>query len=166
MQRDLIYAQSGNDPSRVLVPKLVIEIFDRFRQTNIEHLEAGGLLLGLRRGPHIEILTCTSPMPKDKRTRSSFLRRDPGHFQIAQRDWRKSGGEIGYVGEWHTHPEAQPSPSTIDTREWASILKLEQRQTVFVIVGTAHRLVARGALSEVCKFSSNVNWEPLKLLVD
>src|SRR3984893_13190663 len=34
--------------------------------------EAGGVLLGRYRGPHIEIMNCTTPLPEDLRTRFGF----------------------------------------------------------------------------------------------
>src|ERR1700730_6975363 len=67
--------------------------------------EAGGVLLGRYRGPHIEIMNCTTPLPEDLRTRFSFVWQDKGHQKAAIKEWLESGGSINFVGEWHTHPE-------------------------------------------------------------
>lgn len=152
MWRDIIFSQSPDDPCRVLIPASVAEEINQFRQEGQFQHEAGGVLLGLRRGPHIEVVKVTTPMAGDIRTRTSFLRRDPRHFEIAQRLWRESNGTIGYVGEWHTHPEPWPSPSRVDTAEWRKVLRLEQRLTVFVIVGTANWFVARGPIMSSLRY--------------
>lgn len=149
---DMIFSQSPDDPCRVLFPAAIAEEIDQFRQDGQYQCEAGGVLLGLRRGPHIEVVKVTTPMAGDTRTRTSFLRRDPGHFEVAQRLWRESNGTIGYVGEWHTHPEPFPLPSRVDTAEWRKVLQLEQRLTVFVIVGTSNWFVARGPIKSGLRY--------------
>jgi hypothetical protein len=44
--------------------------------------EAGGVLLGRYRGPHIEIMSCTTPLPEDLRTRFGLVRQDKGHLKV------------------------------------------------------------------------------------
>lgn len=162
MWRNMIFSQSPDDPCRVLVPAAIAEEIDQFRQEDQFQYEAGGLLLGLRRGPHIEVVKVTTPMAGDIRTRTSFLRRAPGHFEVAQRLWLESNGTIGYVGEWHTHPEPWPLPSRVDTAEWRKVLRLEQRLTVFVIVGTANWFVARGPIKSSLRYFYP-KWEQLTI---
>ncbi|MCP2223558.1 MULTISPECIES: Mov34/MPN/PAD-1 family protein [Bradyrhizobium] len=100
--------------------------------------EAGGILLGHYRGPHVEVLRCTTPMPEDRRTRFGFVRQDKGHQEIATKEWFKSGGSVNFVGEWHTHPERHPTPSWIDRRTWRKQLgRHKPNPLVFIIVGTA-----------------------------
>lgn len=147
MQPDLIFCHSEDDPCRLLMPGAVVNELDLFKQIRTDQFEAGGILLGLRRGPHLEVVAATQPMRGDKRTRTSFLRRDPEHFRIAEKIWRNSGGTIGYIGEWHTHPEPRPTPSGIDTSQWRRILFAEQQQTVFIIVGTEAWYVSKGTPS-------------------
>jgi integrative and conjugative element protein (TIGR02256 family) len=36
--------------------------------------------------------------------------------------WKTTGGEVDYLGEWHTHPESIPSPSGIDQHEWSRLM--------------------------------------------
>lgn len=160
MSQDLIYAQSGDDPSRVLIPSAIADQLNQFQQTRLQDLEAGGLLLGLRRGPHIEIIRVTTPLQNDIRTRTSFHRRDLGHFQLADRLWMESQHTIGYVGEWHTHPEPLPIPSPIDTAEWRRVMRVEKRPTIFLIVGTRNWFVARGP-HRYLPWPLPQKWEPL-----
>jgi len=83
----------------VMLAEDVTRAISRFTRYPESDLEAGGLVLGNYRGPHVEILKCTTPMPADVRTRFGFVRQDPGHQQAATADWRKSGGTVNFVGE-------------------------------------------------------------------
>lgn len=40
--------------------------------------------------------------------------------------WKDSKGLVRYVGEWHTHPQNYPAPSSIDLTEW-QILAADRR---------------------------------------
>jgi integrative and conjugative element protein (TIGR02256 family) len=106
----------------VTLADVVAQELARFTISPESSREAGGILLGHYRGPHVEILRCTNPMPKDQRTRFGFVRQDKGHQEIATREWLESRGSINFVGEWHTHPERHPTPSWIDRRSWRSQL--------------------------------------------
>lgn len=79
--------------------------------------EAGGILLGFRRDPHLEILDATLPTARDLRQPHRFVRRCQSHQTVATEAWKRSGRTIDYLGEWHTHHEAHPLPSGIDQRE-------------------------------------------------
>lgn len=67
MQPDLIFCPSEDAPCRLLMPSAIVIELDSFKQTRSDHLEAGGILLGLRRGPHLEVVAATRPMKGDKR---------------------------------------------------------------------------------------------------
>jgi integrative and conjugative element protein (TIGR02256 family) len=97
--------------------------------------EAGGILIGSYRGDHIEISACTLPMPKDKRQRYLFHRTDKGHNGAALAAWKASGHTDTYVGEWHTHPEDHPTPSTIDRLTWVRLTMFASDPMIFVIGG-------------------------------
>ena len=49
---------------------------------------------------------------------------------------RGSAGTIGYVGEWHTHPEPVPSPSGQDCANWRNLVRQTKHPLAFVILGT------------------------------
>lgn len=108
----------------------------RFRQTGILSKEAGGILLGYRRGPHIEVVESSAPLPRDTRRRHGFERQDPGHQALSDMRWEASGGTLTYLGEWHTHPAATPSPSPTDRHEWEKLRNFYREPLVFLIVGT------------------------------
>lgn len=76
--------------------------------------ETGGILLGFRT-PDTVVVTRALPVPDVRSTERSYLRqRHRAHAKMAavQRD---VPSVVGYVGEWHTHPENQ-GPSRTDLR--------------------------------------------------
>src|SRR5258705_13163748 len=89
----------------------VTQQIQRFTKPPEADLEAGGILLGSYRGPHVEILQCTTPMRKDARSRFGFVRRDPGHQRAAESAWRGSGRNVRFFGAWQTHPKDCTGPS-------------------------------------------------------
>ncbi|MGU3362010.1 Mov34/MPN/PAD-1 family protein [Methylobacterium sp. M6A4_1b] len=98
-------------------------------------LEAGGLLIGNYRGPHLEVGHCTTPLPGDHRGRYLFDRRDAGHQAEALNAWRRSGGTDTFVGEWHTYPVDHPTPSGRNFRTWHAIMQRTSNLVLFLIAG-------------------------------
>lgn len=114
----------------------VVGVFEQYIQGEND-AEAGGILLGHVRGNHLEILEATIPTPEDRRLKYFFERLLRGHQTIAERRWRNSKGLIRYVGEWHTHPEDHPTPSSLDISEWQRLAssRRDGRPMLAVIVG-------------------------------
>lgn len=122
----------------------VIQTFMLHRQRYPRQPESGGVLLGRRRGKHFEVVHATKPFQSDKQSPTSFVREPDGHQLIATSVWTASSGEVGYVGEWHTHPETKPTPSSTDHREWRLLALRQPRLSPIVttIVGTTTLFVA------------------------
>lgn len=118
-----------------------------YRQTDFLSKEAGGILMGYRRGPHIEVVEVSAPMTRDIRRRCGFERRDPGHQAFSDTRWDSSGGTMHYLGEWHTHPEVRPSPSSLDRSEWDKLKSRYEDTLVFLIAGTAQWYIEFGSLT-------------------
>lgn len=106
----------------ILVEYPVLETARSFLRPPEHLVEAGGILLGAYRGPHLDVTAATVPMPRDRRTPILFDRRDPGHAQAATSAWRESGGTTTYVGEWHSHISGDAQPSSIDLATWRDVL--------------------------------------------
>lgn len=121
-----------------------LSVFEAFRQGDDEP-EAGGILLGFRRGIHFEVIQATPPSIHDMRTRASFVRKPFVHQEQAVAAWSASGGIVDHIGEWHTHCESRPTPSRVDTREWATLARRRcpPAPMVGIIVGTESLYVAR-----------------------
>ena len=107
-------------------------------------LEAGGILIGNYRGPHVVVGTCTTPLPGDCRRNNLFDRRDAGHQAAALGAWERSEGTDTFVGEWHTHPVDHPNPSELDLRTWHDLLRRTSASLVFLIVGRRSLLCGIG----------------------
>ena len=125
---------------RIQFDAKVYGTFRRFAQIQPDDLESGGVMMGRRILATEDVVVdhVTSPGPRDQRTRLGFLRRRESHQCSLDRAWQRSNGTSGYLGEWHTHPEACPHPSVVDRANWALRL-LDTRVTdplFFVIVGT------------------------------
>jgi integrative and conjugative element protein (TIGR02256 family) len=102
--------------------------------------EAGGILLGrmLMASDHIVVDDVTVPGPHDRRSRFRFFRAERPAQTAVDAAWARSGGEINYLGEWHTHPEDDPTPSRHDHTDWQRLVmtqRYEQAALFFVIVG-------------------------------
>ena len=129
-----------DDDGFVLVEEQVLQVFVRHRQLHQDARESGGILLGYRRGSHLHVTEATAPLDSDQASRTRFFRSATPHQQAALARWRESGDTMDYLGEWHTHPEYNPSPSTIDMRGWQHICSMRKAPMVFVIAGIQDRL--------------------------
>ena len=116
----------------------VLRIFKKHQQRFFWQTEGGGLLLGLRRGHHLEVVLATEPSHQDSRSTFSFVREVDGHAEVAKQAWLQGEKKIDYLGEWHTHPQKVPTPSKLDRHEWEKILLQQPKLTpmLFVVVGT------------------------------
>lgn len=120
-----------------------------YRQETRDKLEAGGVLLGrlIKDSTNIIIDRVTVPMIGDKRSRLGFIRYEKTHQRIITSTWEKSNGTCNYQGEWHTHPEKWPSPSSQDLKNWKNILQtgvFSSLYLYFVIVGIKEIRVWQG----------------------
>lgn len=111
----------------------------RHRQCNASDSESGGVLLGrvlLDGGTIVD--AALGPNRADKRSRFYFDRdRRSAQTQVNE-IWARSEGTKNYLGEWHTHPEDDPSPSLLDRMEWIRISRSVQSpkgSLIFIIVG-------------------------------
>lgn len=134
LQQDLVFRNPLND-GFIIINASVMRQMDKHRQIRGHHREAGGILMGRRRGRHLEVTIATTPKRDDKRTRLGFERISLFHQKFAIRAWQRFERTLDYVGEWHTHPENTPRPSGIDRTEWAKLLRANKRELLFVIVG-------------------------------
>jgi integrative and conjugative element protein (TIGR02256 family) len=131
------------DGGAVKIADGALQDFARFAQTSSSSKEAGGVLIGrhILNSKDIVVDAVTTPLPGDRRTRTSYHRHAAGHQEILDRAWAASRGTSVYLGEWHTHPEPTPSPSQIDLKDWNRRLRadiVEAPFILFVIVGQKH----------------------------
>lgn len=96
-------------------------------------VEAGGLMLGLRRDRYLHVVEATTPYAWDRQSRVSFFRSSKAHRMRALRLWRKSGKRVDWLGEWHSHPGFSRTPSGTDLRNWRTLVKHRKAPMVFPI---------------------------------
>lgn len=126
------------DKLTVAISPTVENYFSNMKSSFDYSLETGGILVGtLNGGPIITITDVTTSQPKDVRHKFRFFRAADGHQSLMDQLWEESDYRKMYLGEWHTHPEPIPSPSTVDIWGWKSIAKRRQNTpwTLFVILG-------------------------------
>ncbi|CAK3436491.1 MULTISPECIES: Mov34/MPN/PAD-1 family protein [Vibrio] len=117
----------------VLLHDDVLHVLRASRQTTDVHHEAGGILIGEYRGDNINVLAATKPARGDIRSRFRFFRRSVHHQSMASHMWLNSNKTQTFVGDWHSHPEDHPTPSSIDINDWKR--KLPNRKMIVVIQG-------------------------------
>lgn len=108
------------------------------RQLGRTASEAGGVLLGRRLdGGHVIIDDVTEPQAGDRAGRFTF-HRSADHQALIDEAHLASGGTCGYLGEWHTHAEPDPTPSDVDLDDWLRRVRedvFDGDELLFVIVG-------------------------------
>jgi integrative and conjugative element protein (TIGR02256 family) len=120
---------------KILIERQVWQTIMPHRQKDMAAPEAGGILLGYRRGEHLHVIDATVPQAEDRRSRMRFARAKRPHQDIALARWKEGSGTIDYLGDWHTHPEFNPAPSALDTSEWRKISEPRVVPMLFVILG-------------------------------
>ena len=96
----------------------VIEKLYKYKQVNKSDNEAGGILLGRIKYDYskYELIDISEPCNRDKRSRFSFIRNKNKAQKIINKAFKDSDGVVQYMGEWHTHPEVHPTPSSVDIK--------------------------------------------------
>lgn len=118
----------------VEVSEDVVRTIEHYSRPGENNREAGGILIGSYRGAHIQVVECTTPLFRDRRSRVLFDRRDEGHQRIALDRWRASEKTVTFVGEWHTHPEPDPLPSPMDRRTWRRVARKNRAGNTFFLI--------------------------------
>jgi len=91
-----------------------LSILEQFTQHKRHAPEAGGIILGKLIHGQINILKLSVPTDLDRSSRMNFERNKLSAQIILDYEFHNSGGQLIYLGEWHTHPEPFPSPSIVD----------------------------------------------------
>lgn len=116
-----------------------VEQMHAHAQRSLWQREAGGVLLGrhLLESSNLVVDEVTVPQRADKRSRFGFFRSHK-HSALAQASWAASQGTSAYLGLWHTHPEADPTPSYVDRNDWTKAVAMDSfhgEELFFPIVG-------------------------------
>ncbi len=113
----LDYRANGLD---IHVATSVLSTFDARRQTRFYHREAGGQLFGHAGRSSWVVARATGPDRADRRCRFGF-RPDRAREQREIHEFHALG--FDYLGDWHTHPEGTPEPSSRDSTSIGEIAR-------------------------------------------
>jgi integrative and conjugative element protein (TIGR02256 family) len=113
----------GNEEKIKVCPNIINTMRKYIQKGDLK--ESGGILIGKenKSNENLIINHITVPMFKDKRKYDRFIRKDEGHIEVFKNLYKASDETLRYIGEWHTHPEAVPSFSSIDLNNWIKICK-------------------------------------------
>lgn len=110
--------------------------------------ETGGILLGFRTADKV-VVTRVVVVNDPRSTRTRYLRRRRRAQQQLTEALADAPAVVGYVGEWHTHPENQ-SPSGMDLRAVGETARLADGAIALLVVAfptsSKPQLYARAAL--------------------
>lgn len=123
----------------LVIEQSVTHTWDKYRQIKIQAPESFGVLIGScdKITHHYRIESITTPKKQDIQSRFRFILKDSGHQKAVEQAYNQSQGLLGYLGTWHTHPEATPNPSMVDIDDWLRCINRNlDRLLFFVIVGT------------------------------
>lgn len=98
-------------------------------------LEAGGILLGWRRGDDRIVVDVVGPGRNALHGRTRFL---PDHkWQVGEieRIFNATRGDIDYLGDWHTHPDGCAAMSGEDTRTLGRISRRVRGAIMLILAG-------------------------------
>ncbi|WP_104047656.1 Mov34/MPN/PAD-1 family protein [Vibrio jasicida] len=98
--------------------------------------EAGGFLFGEIQSGVVTIQVVSTPSKADKRSRYGFSWNKHEANKTIQENFKKG---LHYLGDWHTHPCSQPTPSLDDTQAIRSTFLDSQHQLnyfIMLILGT------------------------------
>jgi|tagenome__1003787_1003787.scaffolds.fasta_scaffold20635783_2 integrative and conjugative element protein (TIGR02256 family) len=100
----------------VTVTRSALKVVAREAAQSTDGLETGGILLGLSSCDRLLIRHAGGPGPNAQRAPHEF-HRDLQHAQaLADAAWRKDRSQ--WIGEWHTHPSTDLTPSLVDLNSY------------------------------------------------
>lgn len=116
----------------VIMPSVLNKLLS-YRQIDVLKKESAGVLIGERRESHIVVHEISEPGEGDIRRRCFVDRRGPHHQAAVDEAFARSSGALQYLGEWHTHPEDQPTPSATDLATWRRNLAAQDPMILLII---------------------------------
>ncbi|MBS1780425.1 MAG: Mov34/MPN/PAD-1 family protein [Bacteroidetes bacterium] len=116
----------------------VLAIMDQHAQVKSSAPEQGGILLGRAYKNRFVVEKISTPTELDKCSRYNFERHRLSAQMVINYEFFNSNGQVMYLGEWHTHPEDNPTPSGVDLKMIKSQLaknKIDVPYLLLVIKG-------------------------------
>ena len=122
-----------NSDFKIKIAPAVINQFKNHEQS-IGKKESGGILLGKLYPDIVIVEEITTPNKLDRFGYRYFIRSKIAAQEIIDDRWSKTEGKLNYLGEWHTHSEKYPQPSSQDKKMIANTLETTEMEFDFVIL--------------------------------
>ena len=126
----------GNAEQRLVLTPTVLNYIAKHQQRETNSSEAGGQLFARFKGEQIRVERATGPRTDDRRSRYGYIPDRRGEQE--EIDGMHSRGRH-FIGDWHTHPEAIPTPSSSDIRSIRRVVTQSKHHLngfVLLIAGT------------------------------
>lgn len=116
----------------------VMEEMFKWIQNDAIRPESGGYIVGYKheKTGNISLEAVSCPYALDTNNRIHFDIRDPRHDVFLRKARRHKSY---YMGVWHTHPQSDPSPSSIDWNDWNATMRTDttgSQYIFFIIAGS------------------------------
>lgn len=109
----------------------VIHEFQKYRQTGSK-LETGGMMFSSSVSSNIvEIDLISSASDLDISRRFGFIPNKRSAQAIIDKNFEN---DFHYIGDWHTHPESCPSPSSQDLKTIKSLFIKSKHDLTFLVI--------------------------------
>lgn len=118
---------------RLIIKRDLLQLLKKYEQIG-NRFESGGILIGLIYKGHIEIKEITVPGKLDRLGQFFFIRSKNGAQSRINKAWKKTTGALNYLGEWHTHPIQNPTPSQDDRKMIKKQLKETKMEIDFLFL--------------------------------
>jgi integrative and conjugative element protein (TIGR02256 family) len=126
----------GASGQTIVLTDEVLAHFRSHRQDRWWGSEAGGQLFARFEEGRILVVEATGPRPSDRRGRTSY---HPDKRAERREIVERHSAGLHFVGDWHTHPEAQPTPSVADLQSIADCVRRSSHHLagfILMVVGT------------------------------
>lgn len=104
----------------VIIAQTALETMQELIKRNPK-IETGGVLVGKITNRTIEVVSVLGPGPKAIQKATEFKKDVDFCQKYLDEQYQKSGHQLVYVGEWHSHPSLNNSPSATDIRSLSEI---------------------------------------------
>lgn len=101
---------------KIIIKSDVQKIVANYKQNTSNKNESGGIILGQISNGITYITKVSTPNIYDFSAYNLFIRNKEAAQIIVNYEFANSFGKTIYLGEWHTHPEETPRPSSQDIK--------------------------------------------------
>jgi integrative and conjugative element protein (TIGR02256 family) len=136
LRREVVLRWTAADCPHLALSRGAYDHLSAHRQDRWWKFEAGGPLFSVTEGAAEVIIAAAGPFDRDRRGPRSFVPHRPS--TQAEIDARHARGQH-FIGTWHTHPSATPTPSGTDLGTMTRLFRGSTHgpaKFVMIIVGT------------------------------